>query len=164
MKLYDFMQFLFRAWVLLGLVAAMACEYNYPEGHDDPVVIQTQPDDQTDAGTSDVHREYAEVEVCSVLVRFVFKNGEGIEAQFENGNDATVIVEITNTTTGGLVVKNCLWPDGEDNEPATFGKGDELAISVYLGEGDLLQYTCSELIGDVFGSFNFCDDLDVVIQ
>ncbi|MDD2758572.1 MAG: hypothetical protein PHD72_04385 [Patescibacteria group bacterium] len=163
MKLYDFMQFLFRAWMLLGLVAAMACEYNYPEGHE-PTVIETQPDDQADAGTSNTHREYAEVEVCSVAIRLVFQNGEGVEAQFDNGNDATVIVEITNTTTGGLVVKNCLWPDGQDREAAHFHKGERLTIEVYLGEGDLLQYTCSELVGDAFGSFNFCDDMDVSIQ
>jgi hypothetical protein len=163
MRLYDFMQFVFRAWMLLGLAFAMSCEYNYPEGTD-PTVIETQPDDEADADTSGNDRAYAEIEVCSVITRLIFVNGQGIEAQFDNGNDATVIVEVENTVTGGLVVKNCLWPDGEDREPATFGKGDELTITVSLGEGDLLQYSCSELIGDAFGSFNFCADKDVVIR
>lgn len=164
MRIYDLMQYVFRAWMFLGIVCAVSCGVQDIVPEPETTVINTTQGDEADADTSGSDREYAEVEVCSVLVRFVFEHGEGIEVQFENGNDATVIVSVDNDTTGGLVVENCLWPDGDDNEIATFGKGDQLVISVYLGEGDLLQYTCSDLLGDTFGSFNFCDDMNVLIQ
>lgn len=164
MKIYDIMQYIFRVWMFAGLVCAVSCGVEDVDLPPETTVIETTPDDEADADTSGSDREYAEVEVCSVLIRFVFENGHGVEVQFENGNDATVIVSVDNDSTGGLVVENCLWPDNEDNETAVFGKGDQLAVSVYLGEGDLFQYTCSDLLGDVFGAFNFCDEMNILIQ
>lgn len=163
MRIYDVVQYVFRVWMFIGLVCAMSCGVEDDE-QPLPTVIDTTPGDGSDVDTDSPDREYAEVSICSVDIRFVFEHDQGVEVQFENGNDATAIVEIDNDTTGGIVVENCLWPDGEDNETAKFGKGDHLMIGVYLGEGDLLQYTCSDLLGDVFGAFNFCDELVVVIQ
>lgn len=164
MKLYDIMQYLFRVWMLLGLVLVVSCGIESEKEGPTPEQIETTTDDEADADTSDPESEYAEMSLCSVTIRFVFEHGEGVEVQFENGNDATAIVEIDNDTTGGVVVENCLWPDGEDNEPASFEKGQQLYVAVSLGEGDLLQYSCSELLGDLFDVFTLCDETVVVIN
>lgn len=153
-------------WIVAATFASSCIvdEGDDTDSDESPTVINTEPDGDADANSSDPEREYAEIEICSVLIRFVFEHGEGVEVQFENGNDATVIVEIENETTGGLTVKNCVWPDGEDNEAASFKSGERLFITVSLGEGDLLQYSCSDLIGELIGAFEFCDDREVIFQ
>lgn len=155
----------FPIWMLAGLTCSIpCCLADDDDAEPEPVIINTQSNDDADSTLSGSARKQAEVEICSVLVRFIFQDNEGIEVQFENGNDSTVIVEVDNQTTGGLTVKNCLWPNGEDNEASVFGRGDRLLASVYLGEGDLLQYSCSELIGDAFSAFEFCDEVEIVIN
>ena len=147
-----------------GLVFTASCDSLGSEEEGPPQTIDTTEPDTDDTGTSDPEYEYAEMHICSVTVRFIFEHGEGVEVQFENGNDTTAVVEIDNDTTGGVVVENCLWPDGEDNETASFEKGQELYVAVSLGEGDLLQYSCSDLLGDLFDVFVLCDEKVVVIN
>lgn len=164
MRIYDVVNYVLRAWMFVGLTCAMSCAIESEKQGPAPETLDTTTDDEADADTSDPDREYAELSICSVTIRFVFEHGEGVEVQFENGNDTTAIVEVDNDTTGGVVVENCLWPDGADNESASFEKGQELYIAVSLGEGDLLQYSCSELLGDLFDVFALCDETVVVIN
>jgi hypothetical protein len=129
-----------------------------------PTILTTTTDSDADVDTETPAEEHADVSLCNVNIRFVFKHGEGTEVQFENGNDATAIVTVENDTTGGLVVQNCLWADGEDNEPASFQKGENLLVTVQLGEGQFLQWTCVDALDDLLGIFPVCDDMLVVIQ
>lgn len=161
------------------MVAGLACATSsciVPDDQDDedagkeskpptPVVVDTQSGDDLDASVSEPpEREYAEMGVCSVMVRFVFEHGEGVEVQFENGNDTTAIVYVDNVTTGGVVVENCLWPDGKDGETAAFNVGDNLLVSVYLGQGDVLQYSCWDALSDALGTFTLCAESAVMIE
>lgn len=129
-----------------------------------PTILETSADSDADVDTETPAEEHADVSMCSVDIRFVFKHGEGTEVQFKNGNDATAIVTVENDTTGGLVVQNCLWADGEDNEPASFGKGENMLVTVQLGEGQFLQWTCIDALDDLLGTFPVCDEMLVVIQ
>lgn len=134
------------------------------EKEDPPVVLETAADSDADVDTETPAEEHADVSLCNVDIRFVIKHGEGAEVQFKNGNDTTAIVTIEDDTTGGLVVQNCLWPDGEDNETASFQLGENLLVTIQLGEGQVLQYSCLDTLDDLLGTFPVCDDMLVVIQ
>lgn len=138
-------------------------------------------DDTTDAGAdsdsdadsdadsdsdTDADITFDTVEFCSVAIQFAFSGDTAYEAVLTNYNDATALIAIDNETTGGTVAENCLWPIGsigtgnggdEDVVPVDFQKSDTLTITIQLGEGDFLQWTCIGSIDDLFEVFPVCD-------
>lgn len=144
-------------WIIL--VGLLGCTSpNMPGEDTDPrVVVVTEDGDEevTDAGEVS-ERSHAEIKLCSVIIMFNFAGDRAESVEFENNNDATVIVRATDLTTGGTVAENCLWPDNTDSEEADFSVTDELQVDVYLGQGQFWQYTCVELVDDIVNIFDLC--------
>lgn len=123
----------------------------------------TDADSDTD---TDADITYDTVEFCSVTIQFVFSGDTAYEAVLTNYNAATALIAIDNETTSGVVAENCLWPIGspgtgnggdEDVADVNFQKSDTLNITIQIGEGDFLQYTCIGDIDDLFEVFPLCD-------
>lgn len=146
---------------ILACLAMLGCGVQDEEV---PTILETSADSDADVDTETPAEEHADISLCGVDIRFVLKHGEGVEVQFDNGNDATAIVTVENDATGGLVVQNCLWADGEDNETAAFAKGQNMLVTVQLGEGQFLQWTCIDGLDELLGTFPMCDDMLVVIN
>lgn len=136
---------------------------------DNDTASDTDADIDTDTGgdadfDSDTGADvyYDSVEVCAVEMTFSFAEQEAFWVVFENKNDATALVSIENAN-GQNVVENCLWPIstapyfGEDEQALYFKEGDVLTITVQLGEGDLLQWTCWDFLDDLFDIFPICE-------
>lgn len=149
----------FFAWLL---VLFLGCGAETDEGK--TVVIITRPDGEQPLDGSEPVREYAAFSLCSVNVRFVLENGTGRELQFENGNDTTVVVEIRNTETGGLLARNCLWAKGQDRETARFDRGDALRIEVFQGQGEFWHWTCVKGMDALLNNFPLCDEAEVLLR
>ncbi|RJO71063.1 MAG: hypothetical protein C4523_04850 [Myxococcales bacterium] len=137
-------------------------------GEDKPrtIVISPAPEDgDTDVEDADTPpHEKAEFSLCAVTIRLVFEAGEGREIQFDNGDDAAAVVEIRQRASGGLLVQTCLNPDGEDRREASFAFDDELAVRVFLGEGELASFACEQSLDDLLGVFPLCDEANVRVE
>lgn len=152
-------------FLLVFLTACGVSESSYDkigtQDNDDNgvVVVQTSQEASSDAGVATpAETQVQTLAVCSVEIELVFKHGEGIEIRLKNGNDTSVIAEITNETTGGITLRECLWPDQDDHKKATFNVGDELTAIVLLGDGNYGRYTCHEKF------FEYCDELTILIR
>jgi len=147
---------------LVFLVVFVGCATEGPSGK--TIVINTNPGGSADASVSPPDKASAEVYFCSVRMTFFMENGQGKSITFVNENDATVIVDIVNTTTGGVVAKHCLWGHDQASQEVAFAKGDTLSVSVRIGEGQIWHWTCAEFIDDILHNFPPCDSYLVAIQ
>jgi len=149
--------------VILTLIGIPGCIVDEDPGPDTDVDTDADADADSD---SDADITFDTVEFCSVTIRFAFFGDTAYEAVMTNYNAATVLIAIDNETTGGVVAENCLWPIGsigdgeggdEDVASVDFQKSDALTITVQIGEGDFLQWTCIGDIDDLFEVFPLCD-------
>lgn len=151
-----------------GLMLAcvlMACGGGDDE-KDGKTVLHPSADDDDEAVADDDDNDSVSYStgLCGVTTTFVFRNGEGVETRFENGNDAVAIVDVKNTNSGGVVVQNCIHPHGKDDEVAAFSLTDTLHISVYLGETQYDGFLCQDLLFGLGTTIPLCEEMDIAFQ
>ena len=130
----------------------------------DPYVIKAGDQNTTDATTTDPGTQAAEVSLCSTVVTFVLQYGKGKKVAIDNQTDTTVIVKITNESTGGLVLQKCLWAGTQSEQDAAFATGDTLTIEVRQAKGQFWHWLCAEFTDEVLGNFPVCDTASVKIE